>query len=196
MPRFLLGAGLASASACQSEPPAQAEHPVARVALPVDSPTKAVHDFLTWYERHQSPLNSLPVVPAALDEDTTQVYAVDTTAVADYLRLLASSHRVAPAYLLTQQRYFQQCQASLRAHPQTDGLIEGLSYDRVLYTQAGEEQTRLVLRSKPVRVLVQADTAQVFYRWREDQLSEGPNLAFSLALDHGRWLITAIHPHD
>lgn len=108
------------------------------------------------------------------------------------MRLLTSSHGVSATYLQAQRHYFQQCQDSLQVHPQTDGLIEGLNYDRVLYTQAGEEQTRLVLRSKPASVVIRADTAQVIYRWREDQMSEGPNLAFSLAVERGHWLIKAI----
>jgi hypothetical protein len=192
--RILLGVLLLSTSTCQPEPPAQAAAPSAVVVKPTGSPTTAIHDFLTWYEQHQTQLNSLPVVPAALDEDTTQVFAVDFRAVEDYLRLLESSQGVSATYLQAQRRYFQQCQDSLLAHSQTDGLVEGLDYDRLLYTQAADEQTRLVLRSKPASVRIRADTAQVIYRWREDQLSEGPNLAFSLAVERGHWLIKASRP--
>lgn len=194
--RILLGVLLFTVSACQQEPPVQAALTSVEVAKPTGSPTAAIHDFLTWYEQHQTQLNSLPVVPAALDEDTTHVFAVDFRAVGEYLRLLDSSHGVSATYLQAQRHHFQQCQDSLQAHPQTDGLIEGLNYDRVLYTQAGEEQTRLVLRSKPASVVIRADTAQVIYRWREDQMSEGPNLAFSLAVERGHWLIKAIRPHE
>jgi len=194
--RILLGILLLSTSACRQEPPAQATSPTIVAAKPTGSPTTAIHDFLTWYEQHQTQLNSLPVVPAALDEDTTNVYAVDFRAVEDYLRLLNSSRGISSTYLQAQRHYFQQCQDSLRAYPQTDGLVEGLDYDRFLYTQAGDEQTRLVLRSKPASVVIRADTAQVIYRWREDQLSEGPNLAFSLAVEQGRWLIKAIRRHE
>lgn len=198
-PRILLvnvGVLLFSLSACQQEPPAQARTPVSVVGEPTDSPTTAIHQFLTWYEQHQTQLNSLPFVPAALDADTTQIFAVDLRAVEQYVQLLASSQRVSRAFLQTQRRYFQQCQDSLRVHPQRDGLIDGLDYDHILFTQDGELQTRFVLRSTPASVLVRADTAQVIYRWREDEMSEGLNLAFSLALERGRWLITAIRPQE
>ena len=136
------------------------------------------------------------MVPAVIDADTTHVYAVDFQAVDRYVRLLQSSGTVSPTYLQAHRRYFQNCADSLRAHPQTDGLIEGLNFDRVLYTQAGDIQTQLVLNSKPTRVTVGADTAQVVYRFSEKQMSEGPNLAFSLAVEQGRWMITAIRPHE
>lgn len=161
---------------------------------PNESPTATIHAFLTWYEQHQTHLNSLLVVPAALDTDTTQAYAVDFQAVDQYLRLLQSSGTVSPRYVQDNRRYFQQCQDSLLAHPQTDGLPEGLNFDRVLYTQAGEAQTQFILRSKPTRVTVQTDTAQVLYRWQENEMSDGRNLAFSLAREQGRWMITAIRP--
>jgi hypothetical protein len=164
------------------------------VARPTESPAATVRTFLTWYLRHQSPLNSLPVVPARGDEDTTQVYAVDFHAVEDYVRLLQSSGTVSPVYLQAHRRYFQQCADSLRAHPQTDGFVNGLDYDHILYTQAGEDQTQLVLRSQPTRVTVGADTAQVVYRFTEQQMSDGRNLAFSLAVEQGRWMITAVRP--
>ena len=161
---------------------------------PSGSPAATVRAFLTWYLQHQSPLNSLPFVPAALDADTTHVYAVDFHAVEDYVRLLQRSGTVSPVYLQAHRRYFQQCADSLRAHPQTDGFINGLDYDHILYTQAGDIQTQLVLRSQPTRVTASADTAQVVYRFTEQQMSEGPNLAFSLAVEQGRWMITAVRP--
>ncbi|OGX84968.1 hypothetical protein BEN47_15530 [Hymenobacter lapidarius] len=161
---------------------------------PSGSPAATVRAFLTWYLQHQAPLNSLPVVPARMDEDTTQVYAVDFHAVEDYVRLLQSSGTVSPIYLQAHRRYFQQCADSLRAHPQTDGFVNGLDYDHILYTQAGDIQTQIVLRSQPTRVTVGADTAQVVYRFTEQQMSEGPNLAFSLAVEQGRWMITAVRP--
>ena len=161
---------------------------------PAQSPAATVRTFLAWYLKHQSPLNSLPVVPARQDEDTTQVYAVDFHAVEDYVRLLQSSGAVSPIYLQAHRRYFQQCADSLRAHPQTDGFVNGLDYDHILYTQAGEDQTRLVLRSQPTRVTVGPDTAQVVYRFTEQQMSDGSNLAFSLAMEQGRWMITAVRP--
>lgn len=171
--------------------PASSAPPTVR---PTESPTATIHAFLTWYEQHQTHLNSLPVVPAALDADTAQAYAVDFQAVDQYLHLLQSSGTVSPRYVQAHRRYFQQCQDSLLAHPQTDGPPEGLNFDRVLYTQAGEAQTQFVLRSKPTRVTVQADTAQVLYRWQENEMSDGRNLAFSLVREHGRWMITAIRP--
>jgi hypothetical protein len=171
--------------------PALSTPPVVR---PSGSPAATVRAFLTWYLQHQSALNSLPFVPAALDADTTRVYAVDLHAVEDYVRLLQSSGTVSPVYLQANRRYFQQCADSLRAHPQTDGLVDGLNYDHILYTQAGDIQTQLILRSQPTRVTVGADTAHVVYRFTEQQMSEGPNLAFSLALEQGRWLITAVRP--
>ena len=173
--------------------PASSPPPVAR---PSESPAATVRTFLTWYLQHQSPLNSLPVVPARLDEDTTQVYAVDFHAVDDYVRLLQSSGTVSPVYLQAHRRYFQHCADSLRAHPQTDGFVNGLDYDHILYTQAGEGQTELVLRTPPARVTVGADTAQVIYRFTDQQMGDGPNLAFSLAVEQGRWMITAVRPHE
>ncbi|MET4074394.1 hypothetical protein ABIB44_001638 [Hymenobacter sp. UYCo722] len=176
-----------------TQAPASSSPPPVR---PKQAPAATVRAFLTWYLQHQSPLNSLPVVPAAIDADTTRVYAVDFQAVDRYVRLLQSSGTVSPTYLQAHRRYFQNCADSLRAHPQTDGLIEGLNFDRVLYTQAGDIQTQLVLHSQPTRVTVGTDTAQVVYRFSEQQMSEGPNLAFSLALEQGRWMITAIRPHE
>lgn len=82
----------------------------------------------------------------------------------------------------------------LPAHLQRDGLTEGMNYDPIHYTQAGEIQTHFVLRRTPESVVVRADPAQVIYRWREEQMSEGQNLAFNLAWERGRWLITAIRP--
>lgn len=166
------------------------------VAHPSESPAATVRAFLTWYLQHQSPLNSLPFVPAALDADTTRVYAVDFQAVEDYLRLLQRSGTVSPVYLQAHRRYFQQCADSLRAHPQTDGFVNGLDYDRILYTQAGDIQTQLVLHSQPIRVTVGPDTAQVVYRFTEQQMSEGPNLTFSLAVEQERWMITAVRPQQ
>ena len=74
----------------------------------------------------------------------------------------------------------------LPAHLQRDGLTEGMNYDPILYTQAEEIQTHFVLRSTPESVVVRADPAQVVYRWREEQMSEGRNLAFNLAWERGR----------
>ncbi|AIZ65390.1 hypothetical protein PK28_17100 (plasmid) [Hymenobacter sp. DG25B] len=185
-------------TACSS--PQQNETTPARVSFTpasvstTASPTAVIRTFLTWYAQHQTQLNSLPFVPAALDEDSTNVFAVDVHAVDSYVRLLQSSGTVSPAYLQVQRRYFQQCQDSLQAHPQTDGFIQGLDFDHVLYTQAGEAQTQFVLASQPSQVTIHADTARVLYRWSERQMSEGRNLAFSLAREQGRWLITAIRP--
>ena len=178
-------------SKTETQTPASSIPPAVR---PAQSPAATVRAFLTWYLHHQSPLNSLPVVPARLDEDTTQVYAVDFHAVEDYVRLLQSSGTVSPVYLQAHRRYFQQCADSLRAHPQTDGFVTGLDYDHILYTQAGDIQTQLVLHSQPTRVTVGVDTAQVVYRFTEQQMSEGPNLAFGLAVEQGRWMITAVRP--
>ncbi|MBF9238393.1 hypothetical protein I2I05_13390 [Hymenobacter sp. BT683] len=178
----------------EAKTPPQAPTPPA--VRPSGSPAATVRAFLTWYLQHQDTLNSLPVVPGLLDEDTTQVYAVDFQAVEDYVRLLQRSGTVSPLYLQAHRRYFQQCADSLRAHPQTDGFIEGLNYDHILYTQAGDIQTQFVLRSQPTRVTVGADTAQVVYRFTETQTSEGPPLAFSLAVEQGRWMITAVRPQQ
>lgn len=163
---------------------------------PSGSPAATVRAFLTWYLQHQDTLNSLPFVPSALDEDTTQVYAMDFQAVERYVHLLQRSGTVSPVYLQAHRRFFQQCADSLRAHPQTDGFITGLDYDHILYTQAGDIQTQFVLRSKPTRVTVGADTAQVVYRFTKQQGSEGPPLAFSLAVEQGRWMITAVRPQE
>ena len=72
---------------------------------------------------------------------------------------------------------------------------QGLDYDRVLYTQDAQAQVLLLLRSRPARVVVSQDSAQVGYRWQENELSEGPDLLFSLVQHNGRWLIQAIRPN-
>ncbi|GAB3298442.1 hypothetical protein GCM10027348_21870 [Hymenobacter tenuis] len=139
-------------------------------------------------------LNTMPTVPAAGDGDTANVYRVDFQAVEGYLALLRSSDQVTPTYLQTQRRHFEHAQDTLQAHPQTDGLVVGLDYDRVLFTQDAEAQVALLLRTRPTRVLVSQDSAQVLYQWQESQMSEGPNLTFSLVPDHDHWVINAIRP--
>lgn len=147
-----------------------------------------------WYARYQDQLNSMPFVPAANDEDTTNYYAVDFRAVERYMALLHQSGQLAPAYLEDHRRYFRQCQDSLLAHPQTQGPPQGLDFDRVLYTQDAEAQTQLVLRSRPVSIVTGRDSARVVYRWQERDMSEGPDLAFSLLKEQGHWQIQAIRP--
>lgn len=198
-PYQLFGVALLLLNACadphEKLPTTQGANPPPPPAgRPPETPTACVRTFLTWYEQHQEQLNSLPVVPAAVDNDTTRVYAVDFQAVDRYLRLLQSCPSVSPVYVQAHRRFFRQFKDSLRAHPQTDGTVIGLDYDRVLFTQAGETQTQFVLRSQPTRVTVGADTAQVLYQWKEAEVSDGRNLAFSLARQQDQWLITAIRP--
>ena len=158
------------------------------------SPLATVKAFMDWYARYQDQLNSLPFVPAANDEDTTNYYTVDFRAVERYVALLHQSGQIAPAYLEDHRRYFRQCQDSLLAHPQTQVPPQGLDFDRVLYTQDAEAQTQLVLRSRPVSVVTGRDSARIVYRWQERNLSEGPDLAFSLLKEQGHWKIQAIRP--
>ncbi|GAB3241149.1 hypothetical protein GCM10027346_36220 [Hymenobacter seoulensis] len=168
-------------------PPSPARHIAA-------SPLKTVEAFLRWYQLHVEQLNTMPTVPAAGDGDTANVYRVDFQAVEGYLALLHSSDQVTPTYLQTQRRHFEHAQDTLQAHPQTDGLVVGLDYDRVLFTQDAEAQVALLLGTRPTHVLVSQDSAQVLYQWQESQMSEGPNLTFSLVPDHDHWVINAIRP--
>ncbi|QNE41929.1 DUF3828 domain-containing protein (plasmid) [Hymenobacter sp. NBH84] len=174
--------------------PAQMPPSATRAQQAVASPPQTVVAFLRWYQQRHEQLNTMPTVPAANDADTTNPYAVDFQAVDRYLQLLQRSGRVAPTYLLTQRRYFQYAQDSLQAHPQTDGPPSGLDYDRVLFTQDAEGQVALLLRSQPTQVSMSQDSAQVLYRWQESEMSEGPNLTFSLVRHNGQWLINAIRP--
>jgi hypothetical protein len=189
----LLGLAACSTESTTSSP-TQAGPPAPAARLAVASPTQTVQTFLRWYQLHVEQLNTLPTVPAAVDGDTANIYRVDFQAVARYEALLRSSGRVTPTFLRTQRRYFQLAQDSLQAHPQKDGPPFGLDYDRVLYTQDAEGQVALLLRTRPVRVLVRPDSAQVLYQWPEKEMSEGPNLTFTLVPDHGHWLIEAIRP--
>ena len=187
-------------TACSTEP-AVYEHEQTRnqsasiaTVSTTGSPLNTVHQFLTWYSQHREQLNTMPFVPASVDGDTANTYAVDFKVVGSYLGQLQSSGNLSPAFLLAQRNYFQRCQDYLQTHLQTDGAPFGLDYDRILYTQDAESQVQLVLRSKPVSIIIQSDTAQVSYHWQESEMSEGPPLTFSLAQDKGRWLITAIRP--
>lgn len=197
-PYYACWISLLMLAACSTESttssPAQVRPPAPAARPSVASPTKTVEAFLRWYQHHVEQLNTLPTVPAAVDGDTANLYTVDFQVVERYLTLLRSSGRVTPTYLLTQRRHFQYAQDSLQAYPQKDGPPFGLDYDRVLFTQDAEGQIALLLRTHPVRILVSQDSAQVLYRWQEKEMSEGPNLTFSLVPDHDHWLINAIRP--
>ncbi|MFD1468781.1 hypothetical protein ACFQ48_11150 [Hymenobacter caeli] len=184
-------------TACSTEPVAseQTKNQPASIAAPVTAPPiNTVHQFLGWYKQHEEQLNTMPLVPAANDKDTVNIYAIDFAVVESYLHQLQSSGSLSPAFLLTQRDYFKHCQDSLQTRLQTDGPPFGLDYDRILYTQDAESQVQLLLRSRPASVVVKGDTARVVYHWQESEMSEGPDLSFILARKQGQWLIIAIRP--
>lgn len=198
LPYYACSLGLLLLTACTTDSTtstsAQLPPPATRAQQAVASPTETVAAFLRWYQQHQQQLNTMPTVPAANDADTANLYVVDFQMVDRYLQLLQRSGQVTPTYLLTQRRYFHYAQDSLQAHPQTDGPPSGLDYDRVLFTQDAEGQVALLLRTRPAQVSLSQDSAQVLYRWQESEMSEGPNLTFSLVQHNGQWLINAIRP--
>lgn len=158
-----------------------------------ETPGTVVRQFLSWYERNHERLASLPLVPASLDEDTTNIYSVDFGTADQYFASLRSSGFISEEYIKSERHYFQKADSLLHSESQTDGPPVGFDYNRIVFSQDAEADLPLLIRATPV-VTTNTNEARVFFQQLPTDDREGPELEFKLAKHNGKWLIDNIEP--
>ncbi|MCB2407961.1 hypothetical protein [Hymenobacter lucidus] len=172
-------------------PAAPATKPAATVPADTAGPARTARRFVSWYATHQKELsNGLVLNDDGLD--STKFYSVDFPDTENWLRKVAGSGTVSPAYLDGWRAYFRSYDDTLRLHPQNDGPPAGFDHDLLMLSQ--EPDTKVAdLQVGTVTVTSrQGNRAQVQARGpRHEAWQEGLNFEMSRSAD-GRWLIDRI----
>jgi hypothetical protein len=97
-----------------------------------------IRTLLSWYEKNYDKVNSIQLVDMPSLKGKTGWYKVNFDSVNKYLSVLRSSHFFSENYLNNARKYFQKCNKALMTNKQDDGLVDGIDFDLILFTQEPE----------------------------------------------------------